>query len=187
VFEIRFHGRGGQGVVTAAETLSIAACAEGRHALAFPSFEKERAGAPVVSYCRLARHEIRDRNPIRWPDCVILREPGLAEARVLLDGLKPRGIVLIDAAGCADPAALRHRPGALVVAIDSSGLAARHGGHPASNAALLGAFAALTGQVSLESIEIALGTAFGGRGAAGNIATARAGHAAARRDMVQAA
>jgi pyruvate ferredoxin oxidoreductase gamma subunit len=68
MFEVRIHGRGGQGVVTAAEMLSIAAFEEGHHAQAFPSFGSERTGAPVVAFCRISDHEIRLREPIMNPD-----------------------------------------------------------------------------------------------------------------------
>ena len=54
MFQVRIHGRGGQGVVTGAEMLSVAAFSEGRHARAFPSFGSERTGAPVVAFCRIA-------------------------------------------------------------------------------------------------------------------------------------
>ena len=65
MFEVRIHGRGGQGVVTAAEMLSVAAFLEGKHAQAFPSFGSERTGAPVVAFCRIADAEIRLREPIQ--------------------------------------------------------------------------------------------------------------------------
>jgi pyruvate ferredoxin oxidoreductase gamma subunit len=68
VFEVRFHGRGGQGAVTAAELLALAAFAEGRHALSFPSFGSERTGAPVVAYCRLSDRAIRTRESVVNPD-----------------------------------------------------------------------------------------------------------------------
>ena len=64
MFQARIHGRGGQGVVTGAEMLSVAAFSEGRHAQAFPSFGSERTGAPVVAFCRIADNEIRLREPI---------------------------------------------------------------------------------------------------------------------------
>ena len=67
MFQVRFHGRGGQGVVTAAEILSMAAFAEGRHAQAFPSFGSERMGAPVVSFCRIDDLPIRTREPVMAP------------------------------------------------------------------------------------------------------------------------
>ena len=64
MFQIRIHGRGGQGVVTAAETLSVAAFLEGRFAQAFPSFGSERMGAPVMAFCRIDDKEIRLREPV---------------------------------------------------------------------------------------------------------------------------
>ena len=70
MFEVRIHGRGGQGVVTAAEMLSVAAFLEGKHAQAFPSFGSERMGAPVVAFCRIDDHEIR---------CANRSEPGCAD------------------------------------------------------------------------------------------------------------
>jgi pyruvate ferredoxin oxidoreductase gamma subunit len=72
---VRIHGRGGQGVVTGAEMLSVAAFFEGRHAQAFPSFGSERTGAPVVAFCRIADKEIRLREPILEPDCLIVQDP----------------------------------------------------------------------------------------------------------------
>jgi pyruvate ferredoxin oxidoreductase gamma subunit len=77
MFQVRIHGRGGQGVVTAAEMLSIAAFEEGRHAQAFPSFGSERTGAPVVAFCRIADKEIRLREPIMEPDALIIQDPTL--------------------------------------------------------------------------------------------------------------
>jgi len=67
MFQIRIHGRGGQGVVTAAELLSLAAFREDRYAQAFPSFGSERTGAPVVSFCRIDDHEIRTREQDHVP------------------------------------------------------------------------------------------------------------------------
>ena len=64
MLQIRIHGRGGQGVVTAAEMLSVAAFHEGRYAQAFPSFGSERTGAPVVAFCRISDTEIRLREPV---------------------------------------------------------------------------------------------------------------------------
>ena len=80
MFEVRIHGRGGQGVVTAAEMLSVAAFLEGKHAQAFPSFGSERTGAPVVAFCRIADKEIRLREPIQTPDALIVQDPTLFKA-----------------------------------------------------------------------------------------------------------
>ena len=85
MFQVRIHGRGGQGVVTAAELLSVAAFTEGRYAQAFPSFGSERMGAPVVSFCRISDAPIRTHEPVTEPDALIiqdltlLRQPGPAD------------------------------------------------------------------------------------------------------------
>jgi len=74
MFQVRIHGRGGQGVVTAAELLSVAAFSEGHHAQAFPSFGSERTGAPVVSFCRISEVAIRSHDPVAEPDAVIVQD-----------------------------------------------------------------------------------------------------------------
>jgi pyruvate ferredoxin oxidoreductase gamma subunit len=77
MFQVRFHGRGGQGVVTAAELLASAAFSEGRHAQAFPSFGSERMGAPVMSFCRIDDQPIRTHEPVAEPDALIIQDPTL--------------------------------------------------------------------------------------------------------------
>ena len=96
MLQIRIHGRGGQGVVTAAEMLSIAAFEQGRHAQAFPSFGSERTGAPVVAFCRIDDREIRLREPIMAPDVLIVQDPTLLQQVDVFQGLKPEGYVLIN-------------------------------------------------------------------------------------------
>ena len=86
MFEIRIHGRGGQGVVTAAELLSAAVFAEGKYAQAFPSFGSERTGAPVVSYCRIDDKPIRVREPVMHPDVLIIQDPTLLHQVNVFDG-----------------------------------------------------------------------------------------------------
>ena len=77
MFQVRFHGRGGQGVVTAAELLASAAFGEDRHAQAFPSFGSERMGAPVMSFCRIDDKPIRTQEPVTEPDALIIQDPML--------------------------------------------------------------------------------------------------------------
>ena len=77
MFQVRFHGRGGQGVVTAAELLASAAFGEDRHAQAFPSFGSERMGAPVMSFCRIDDKPIRTHEPVTEPDALIIQDPTL--------------------------------------------------------------------------------------------------------------
>ena len=96
MFQVRIHGRGGQGVVTAAELLSVAAFDEGRHAQAFPSFGSERTGAPVVSFCRIDDRPIRLREPVAEPDALIIQDATLLHQVDVFAGLAPDGYVLIN-------------------------------------------------------------------------------------------
>ena len=96
MFQVRIHGRGGQGVVTGAEMLSIAAFLGGQHAQAFPSFGSERTGAPVVAYCRISDREIRLREPILEPDALIIQDPTLLHQVDVFSGLKRNGFILIN-------------------------------------------------------------------------------------------
>ena len=96
MFQVRIHGRGGQGVVSAAEMLSIAAFLEGKLAQAFPSFGSERMGAPVVSFCRFDNREIRLREPIQHPDAVIIQDPTLLHSVNVFSGLAEAGYILIN-------------------------------------------------------------------------------------------
>src|SRR6187551_184869 len=96
MFQIRIHGRGGQGVVTAAELLSVAAFLEGRYAQAFPSFGSERTGAPVMAFCRIDDKPIRLREPVLEPDALIVQDCTLLHQVDLFAGLKPGGFVLLN-------------------------------------------------------------------------------------------
>ena len=96
MFQVRIHGRGGQGVVTAAELLSVAAFREGREAQAFPTFGSERTGAPVVAFCRIDDRVIRVREPITEPDAVIVQDPTLLHQVDLFAGLADDGYLLVN-------------------------------------------------------------------------------------------
>ncbi len=180
MFEIRIHGRGGQGAVTAAELLSVAAFAEGWHAQAFPTFGSERTGAPVVAFCRIDEKPIRLREPITEPDALIVQDPTLLHQVNLFEGLREDGYVLVNTArpleelGIADVVS-RLRPGR-VLSVPATDLAREHLGRPLPNAALLGAFAAQTGRVGLEAVLAAIRDRFPGQVGIGNAAAAQAAH-----------
>jgi pyruvate ferredoxin oxidoreductase gamma subunit len=181
VFEVRIHGRGGQGVVTAAELLSVAAFSEGRHAQAFPTFGSERTGAPVVSFCRISDGPIRSREPIAEPDAVIVQDPTLVHQVALFDGLDPNGYLLINSEHTLADLGLseletRFRPERML-ALPATEIAREHLGRPLPNAALLGGFAALTELISLGSLTGAIRERFGGRLGDGNAAAAERAHA----------
>jgi len=177
MFQIRIHGRGGQGVVTAAELLSVAAFKEGRHAQAFPSFGSERMGAPVISFCRIDDHEIRLREPIQAPDALIIQDPTLLHSVDVFAGLKPDGYILINSQrsfeelGIADFVA--KFPAHHVCDVGATELAMKHVGRPLPNAALLGGFAAISGQLHMDSVADAIMEKFAGAVGAANVAAAR--------------
>jgi pyruvate ferredoxin oxidoreductase gamma subunit len=176
MFQIRIHGRGGQGVVTAAELLSVAAFREDRHAQAFPSFGSERTGAPVVAYCRIDDRPIRLREPILEPDALIIQDPTLLHQVDVFGGLRPQGYILINTARTFGDLGLgeflqRFDAGRLCT-VPATEIALRHVGRPLPNASLLGGIAALTGRVSLASVAAAIGEKFPPKVAAANVAAA---------------
>jgi len=176
MFQVRFHGRGGQGVVTAAELLAAAAFSEGRYAQAFPSFGSERMGAPVLSFCRIDRKPIRTREPVTEPDALVIQDPTLLHQADLFAGLTASGYVLINATrsftqlGLADLVATRDS--VRLLTIPASSLAMSRLGRPLPGAPLLAALAALTGVVSLDGVLAAIDDRFTGQVAAGNTAAA---------------
>ncbi len=187
MLQIRIHGRGGQGVVTATELLSVAAFEQGRHALAFPSFGSERTGAPVVAFCRIADQEIRLREPILAPDVLIVQDPTLLHQVDVFQGLKPDGYVLInskrsfDELGLADVSSrFRHER---LTTVPATEIAIKHLGRPLPNAVLLGGFAALSGLITLDAVAHAIRDKFKGKVAEGNVAAAAEAYEYVKREM----
>jgi pyruvate ferredoxin oxidoreductase gamma subunit len=172
MFSVRIHGRGGQGAVTAAELLSAAAFLDGAHAQAFPSFGSERTGAPVVAFCRIDDRRIRVREPIVAPDALIIQDATLLHQVEVFGGLTPGGFVLLNSVREAGELGIDALD-AHVLTVPATELARRHLGRPLPNAALLGAFAALTGCVTLDSIDAAIRDRFAAAPAAANVAAAR--------------
>ena len=176
MFQVRIHGRGGQGVVTAAELLSVAAFDEGRHAQAFPTFGSERTGAPVVAFCRIDERPIRSREPIAEPDALFGQDPTLLHQIDLFAGLTDSGLVLLNSTRSLDELGLagtRFR----TVTLPATDIAREHLGRPVPNAVLLGGFAALTGVVSLDSVIAAIQEKFPGVVGERNAAAARVAYA----------
>ncbi|GEP35593.1 pyruvate/ketoisovalerate ferredoxin oxidoreductase subunit gamma [Nocardioides szechwanensis] len=180
MFEIRIHGRGGQGTVTAAEMLSVAAFDEGWHAQAFPTFGSERTGAPVVAFCRLDRRPIRIHEPIAEPDAVIVQDPTMLHQVRVFEGLGPDSFVLVNTGrsfaelGMTDLVA-GLRPGHALT-VPATAIARETIGRPLPNTALLGGFAALTGAVSIDAVADAIRQRFEGRIGEDNVAAARAAY-----------
>ncbi|MCB0871786.1 MAG: 2-oxoacid:acceptor oxidoreductase family protein [Actinobacteria bacterium] len=181
MFEVRIHGRGGQGVVTAAGLLSEAAFEEGCHAQAFPSFGSERTGAPVVAFCRIADGPIRTREPVMHPDALVVQDPTLVHQVDLFAGLASDGYVLINSSRTLEELGLESliegRPPGRAVTMPASEIAREHAGRPVPNAVLLGGLAALTGIVHLDSVVGAIREKFPAEIAEGNVAGATAAFA----------
>ena len=179
-FEIRIHGRGGQGAVTAADMLSVAAFDEGWHAQAFPTFGSERTGAPVVSFCRLDRRPIRIHEPIAHPDAVIVQDPTLLHQVKAFEGIGPEAYVLVNTSRSLTELGIDELAAGLmgshVVTVPATAIAREHLGRPLPNTALLGGFAALTGLVSIDAVAGAIRQRFSGRVGEDNVAAARAAY-----------
>lgn len=161
MWEIRFHGRGGQGAVTTAELIAFAAIGEGKYAQAFPSFGPERRGAPVVAYCRISDEKIRVRSKIYEPDVVIVLDPSLLRLVDVEDGLKPDGILISNHKISSQALKKEMSFGSRTVTIDATAIAMEVMGRPITNTTMIGAFVKSTGAIKMESLEGPLKDRFG--------------------------
>lgn len=168
MIEIRIHGRGGQGNVAAAELLSIAAFKDGKFSQAFPSFGAERIGAPVQAFVRIDDKKIRTREDVRHPDYLIVQDENLLETVPILDGLKPDGLILVNAE--KKPEDLQLKTTAKVETIPATEIALEIIGRPIPNAVMIGAFCTITGLVSLDAVQEAIMGKFPGRVGENNVA-----------------
>lgn len=166
--EIRIHGRGGQGSVTAAELLAQAAFRDGKYSQAFPAFGVERRGAPVQAFCRIADEKIRTRAQIYFPDVIIVQDPTLLEVVDVFGGLKDDGMAIINTKREAADLGIDHP--ARLITVDATGLALEHLGRPITNTTMLGAFAGATGLVRVESLIAMIRERFPGKLGDANVA-----------------
>jgi pyruvate ferredoxin oxidoreductase gamma subunit len=168
MIELRFHGRGGQGAVTSAELLALAAIEEGKFAQSFPKFGPERRGAPVIAFARISEKQIRDRTAVQCPKIVIVLDPSLLSIVNTSDGMPEDGIQVVNTTKTA--AELRRDFGlkGKLVILDANKIAAEEIGRVITNTTMLGAAIRATGLVSVDSIVAQLKVRFG-RIADGNI------------------
>lgn len=159
--EIRIHGRGGQGVVTAAELLAIAAHADGKYAQAIPSFGSERMGAPVQAFVRISDEKILMRTHVYSPDFLIVQDATLIGVINLFQGLQDGGLVLINSEKKAEEIKIegnRYK----IATVPATRIALEILNRPIPNTILLGAFSGLTGIVSLEGVKESIRHRFSG-------------------------
>lgn len=171
MIEIRFHGRGGQGAVTAARLLAEAAFKEGKYCQAFPSFGAERRGAPVLAFTRIDNKPIRIRTLVYEPNHVVVLDSTLLDVINVAAGLKKGGIIVVNAKEV--PEELKT---AKVATVDATAIALDFLGAPITNTAMLGAFARATKLVSLNSVVQVVEGYFGGKLAEKNVAAVKAAY-----------
>jgi pyruvate ferredoxin oxidoreductase gamma subunit len=161
--EIRWHGRGGQGVVTANEILAGAALKEGKHIKAFPEFGPERMGAPIRAFARISDRPITVHSQVYYPDFVVVVDSTLIGQIDLIEGLKPTGAVIANYAD--SPTKLKEvlHANLSLHTVNATKIAMEEIGRPLANTAMLGALAKISGIVSLESITNELANKFAGK------------------------
>lgn len=179
--QIRIHGRGGQGVVTAAEILSIAAFLDGKHSQAFPSFGSERTGAPVMAFCRISEMPIRNREPVFTPDVLLLQDSTLLHQMDLFAGLSSQGQVLINSSRSLGELHLTEffaeHPAVRIYTLPASEIALKHLERPLANAALIAGFAAMSDALSELAVENAIRQKFSGQVGEKNVYIAQEAYA----------
>lgn len=166
--EIRIHARAGQGAITAAMLLAMAAFYEDKQSLAFPHFGSERMGAPMNAFVRLGDQPIRLRTQIQNPDYIIVLDETLLRGFNVAAGLKDNGIAVINTDRNAEQLGIKD--GFSIVTVPASRIAEEVVGRKdRANTALLGAFAAATGEIKLSSLEKAIASRFSGEAGKKNI------------------
>ena len=176
MLEVRFHGRGGQGAVTAANLLAAAALRDGKKGVqAFPHFGGERRGAPVASFVRIAEEEVRLRSRVYHPDIVVVLDRQTLESTDVTAGVKEGGTIIINTRKKPDEFEFSDR--FRVAVVDAAGISIARGllvsGIPALNTPMLGAIAKMTDQVTLESVQAVIREQWKGAAGEANAAAAK--------------
>jgi 2-oxoacid:acceptor oxidoreductase gamma subunit (pyruvate/2-ketoisovalerate family) len=166
MIEVRFHGRGGQGAVVASRILANAFVREGKFGSAFPMFGFERRGAPVTAYGRFDENPILEKTQIYEPHCLMVLDPAQSETPRVYEGLRRGGVLILNS-----PRDLKSKPHenlTLVGVADADRIAMEEIGMAAPNVCMLGAFAAATNWIQLDSILAGLEDYFQGKNLEGN-------------------
>ena len=179
--EVRLHGRGGQGVVSAAQLLADAAVLEGKYVQAFPEFGAERSGAPIAAYARLSDGPIEIHSFIQNPDVVMVCDKSMAYVKSTTQGLSEDGWFICNYDGAPEElrSRLGLRPSVKLITLDATSIAIRALGKDYPNTPMLGALLKATGMVGLGSLERVLGERFKGKVLAGNQDALRLGYGGA--------
>jgi len=150
MIEIRLHGRGGQGAVTASRLLATAAFLEDKHSQSIPMYGTERRGAPVTAFVRIGEKDKMVRSLIHEPDYVVVLDSLLRKTVNITEGLKDDGMLILNSS--VPPEEIELLKPYKVATVDATGIALETLGRPITNTAILGAFVKATGEIRLESI-----------------------------------
>jgi pyruvate ferredoxin oxidoreductase gamma subunit len=161
MIEIRFHGRGGQGSVTSAELLALAAIGEGKYAQAFPSFGPERRGAPVVAFCRISDQPIKIRANVYEPDIVLVLDSTLLKIVNVAAGMKPNGILVTTSKESPEKVRELLKIKNRLAVVDAMKIAMEVLGVPITNTAMLGSLVKASELIKKESFIPPLKERFG--------------------------
>jgi len=171
--EVRFHGRGGQGVVTTSKILANAFARTGQFGASFPMFGFERRGAPVTAFGRFSENPVREKTQIYNPDILVVLDPSQKQSEAVFQGLLPGGMMLLnDSEKNAD---ISHENLKKLAIIDANKIALEEIGLPIPNTVVVGAFAKMSGLLDIEPCCAALEDYFGGKKLDANIVCAKRG------------
>ncbi len=172
--EIRIHARAGQGAITTAALLGYAYFLKGMYPYAFPNFGAARMGAPMNAFVRVDARPVRLRSQIYTPDYVLVVDPTLMRGFNCFSGLKEEGVAIVNGKEGMDMPKVKARQ--RVIVVPAAEIALRTIGRPLANTALIGAFAAATGELDLKDILEVVEKRFGGKAKEGNIEAVKEGY-----------
>ncbi len=184
--EIRWHGRGGQGTVTAAKVFADACLSGGRHVQAFPEYGPERSGAPLRAYNRVSSKELRMHCPVLRPGIVAIVDATLLDSINVMEGAPDDAVIVVNSA--KDPKEIREKlkakPTQKVFTIDATRIALECIGRPLPNSPMVGVLAKVSGLISLdqilEDVKKSFGKKFSQKIIDGNLEAARKGYGEVR-------
>ncbi|HKK98855.1 MAG TPA: 2-oxoacid:acceptor oxidoreductase family protein [Desulfotignum sp.] len=171
--EVRFHGRGGQGVVTTSKILANAFARTGQFGASFPMFGFERRGAPVTAFGRFSDRPVREKTQIYNPNILVVLDPSQKDSSTVFAGLLPGGMLLLnDKENSGD---IRHDNLRKLAVVNASGIAMEEIGLPIPNTVVVGAFAKMSGLLDINPVVEALADYFSGKKLAANEICAKRG------------
>ncbi len=171
--EVRFHGRGGQGVVTTSKILANAFARIGQFGASFPMFGFERRGAPVTAFGRFSETPVREKTQIYTPDILVVLDPSQRSSEAVFQGLLPNGMMLLN--DSEDPSTVSHKDLKTLAVIDANKIALEEIGLPIPNTVIVGAFARMSGLLEVAPCCEALQDYFSGKKLAANIGCVKRG------------